>query len=208
MKILICEDHKIVRDGLREILQQIEGVTLIEEAKDANDALIMFKSAVFDVMLLDISLPDKNGLEVLKLVKEKWPSTNVLMLSMFPQEQYAIRALKLGASGYLTKNTASSELLMAVKIVSGGGKYISQALAESLAFNLDKDTISQKHENLSEREFEIMIKLANGKSLLDIGNELYISVKTVSTYRTRLMGKMGLAKNTELTKYCMENNLI
>jgi len=208
MKILICEDHKIVRDGLREILQQIEGVTLIEEAKDANDALIMFKSAVFDVMLLDISLPDKNGLEVLKLVKEKWPSTNVLMLSMFPQEQYAIRALKLGASGYLTKNTASSELLMAVKIVSRGGKYISQALAESLAFNLDKDTVSQKHENLSEREFEIMIKLANGKSLLDIGNELYISVKTVSTYRTRLMGKMGLAKNTELTKYCMENNLI
>lgn len=208
MKILICEDHKIVRDGLREILQQIEGVTLIEEAKDANDALIMFKSAVFDVMLLDISLPDKNGLEVLKLVKEKWPSTNVLMLSMFPQEQYAIRALKLGASGYLTKNTASSELLMAVKIVSGGGKYISQALAQSLAINLDKDTVIQKHENLSDREFEIMIKLANGKSLLDIGNELFISVKTVSTYRTRLMGKMGLAKNTELTKYCMENNLI
>ncbi len=208
MKILICDDHKIVREGLREILQQIAEVSLIEEAKDANDALLMLKTYVFDVLLLDISLPDKSGLEVLKLVKEKWPSTNVLMLSMFPQEQYAIRALKLGASGYLTKNTASEELLIAVKSVSQGGKYISQALAESLALNLDKDIVRQKHESLSEREFEIMIRLANGKSLLDIGNELFISVKTVSTYRSRLMAKMDLTKNTELTKYCIENNLI
>ncbi len=208
MKILICDDHKIVREGLREILQQIAEVSLIEEAKDANDALLMLKTDVFDVLLLDISLPDKSGLEVLKLVKEKWPSTNVLMLSMFPQEQYAIRALKLGASGYLTKNTASEELLIAVKSVSEGGKYISQALAESLALNLDKDIVRQKHESLSEREFEIMIRLANGKSLLDIGNELFISVKTVSTYRSRLMAKMDLTKNTELTKYCIENNLI
>jgi DNA-binding NarL/FixJ family response regulator len=208
MKILICDDHKIVREGLREILQQISGVSLIKEAKDANEALLMLKTDVFDVLLLDISLPDKSGLEVLKLVKEKWPSTNVLMLSMFPQEQYAIRALKLGASGYLTKNTASGELLIAVKSVSEGGKYISQALAESLALNLDKDIVRQKHENLSEREFEIMIRLANGKSLQDIGNELFISVKTVSTYRSRLMVKMELTKNTELTKYCIENNLI
>jgi two-component system invasion response regulator UvrY len=208
MKILICDDHKIVREGLREILQQISGVSLIEEAKDANDALLLLKNDVFDVLLLDISLPDKSGLEVLKLVKEKWPSTNVLMLSMFPQEQYAIRALKLGASGYLTKNTASGELLIAVKSVSEGGKYISKSLAESLALNLDKDIVRQKHESLSEREFEIMIRLANGKSLQEIGNELFISVKTVSTYRSRLMGKMDLTKNTELTKYCIENNLI
>jgi len=208
MKILICDDHKIVREGLREILQQISGISLIKEAKDANEALLMLKTDVFDVLLLDISLPDKSGLEVLKLVKEKWPSTNVLMLSMFPQEQYAIRALKLGASGYLTKNTASGELLIAVKIVSEGGKYISQTLAESLALNLDKDIDRQKHESLSEREFEIMIRLANGKSLQDIGNELFISVKTVSTYRSRLMVKMELTKNTELTKYCIENNLI
>jgi two-component system invasion response regulator UvrY len=208
MKILICDDHKIVREGLREILQQIAGVSLIEEAKDANDALLMLKTHVFDVVLLDISLPDKSGLEVLKLVKEKWPSTNVLMLSMFPQEQYAIRALKLGASGYLTKNTASGELLVAIKSVSEGGKYISQALAENLALNLDKDIVRQKHESLSAREFEIMIRLANGMSLQDIGNELFISVKTVSTYRSRLMGKMDLTKNTELTKYCIENNLI
>jgi DNA-binding NarL/FixJ family response regulator len=160
------------------------------------------------VILLDISLPDRNGLEVLQTIKEKWPSTNVLMLSMHPQEQYAIRALKLGASGYLTKDTASEELLLAIKKVSAGGKYISQSLAENLAVHLDKDTFRQKHEILSNREFEIMIRIANGKSLQEIGNELFISVKTVSTYRCRIMNKMELNKNTDLTRYCLENKLI
>ena len=126
---------------------------------------------------------------------------------MLPQEQYAIRALKLGASGYLTKDTASEELLLAVKRVSAGGKYISQSLAENLAFNLGKD-VQQKHDILSSREFEVMIQLANGKSLQEIGNELFISNKTVSTYRTRIMEKMEFNKNTELTKYCLENKLI
>ena len=166
------------------------------------------KNDVFIIILLDISLPGKSGLEVLQSVKEKWPSTNVLMLSMHPQEQYAIRALNLGASGYLTKDTASEELLMAVKKVSEGGKYISHSLAESLAVHLDKDAIRQSHELLSCREFEIMIKLANGKSLHEIGNELCISYKTVSTYRSRIMEKMVLSKNTELTRYCIENNLL
>jgi len=130
------------------------------------------------------------------------------MLSMLPQEQYAIRALKLKASGYLTKNTASEELLIAVKKVFEGGKYISQSLAESLAINLDKGDYQQKHDILSTREFEIMIKIANGKSLQEIGNELFISVKTVSTYRSRIMEKMELSRNTELTRYCIENKLI
>src|SRR5674476_1024498 len=199
MKILICDDHKIVRDGLRQILYQLQGVTNIGEAADGNEALTQLKSDVFDIILLDISLPGKSGLEVLQSVKEKWPSTNVLMLSMLPQEQYAIRALKLGASGYLTKDTASEELLLAIRRVSAGGKYISQSLAESLAMHLEKDTNPQKHENLSAREFEIMIQLANGKSLQEIGNELYISNKTVSTYRSRFMEKMKLFKNTDLT---------
>ena len=158
--------------------------------------------------MLDITLPDQNGLEVLKSIKLKWPSTNVLMLSMHPQEQYAIRALKFGASGYLTKDTASEELILAVRKISSGGKYISQSLAENLALHLDADGFRQKHEILSNREFEIMIKIANGKALQDIGDELYISVKTVSTYRCRIMAKMGLKKNTELTRYCMENKLI
>jgi len=208
MKILICDDHKIVRDGLSQILQQLQGVTLIREAGDGNEALNLLKSNVFDILLLDISLPDKSGLEVLQIVKERWPSVNVLMLSMLPQEQYAIRALKLKASGYLTKNTASEELLIAVKKVSEGGKYISQSLAESLAINLEKENIHQKHDILSDREFEIMIKITTGKSLQEIGNELFISIKTVSTYRSRIMEKMELSRNTELARYCIENKLI
>jgi DNA-binding NarL/FixJ family response regulator len=159
-------------------------------------------------MLLDISLPDKNGLEILQSVKAKWSSVNVLMLSMHPQEQYAIRALKLGASGYLTKDTASEELLLAVKKVSAGGKYISQSLGETLALQLGQNDQRHKHDLLSVREFEIMIKLANGKSLQEIGNELCISDKTVSTYRSRIMEKMELRKNADLTKYCIGNSLI
>lgn len=208
MKILICDDHKIVRDGLKQILQQLDEVNLVGEARDGNEALALLKKDEYEVILLDISLPDRNGLEVLTSIKSKWPSTNVLMLSMHPQEQYAIRALKLGASGYLTKDTASEELIFAVKKVSAGGKYISQSLAENLALHLDDDMLRQKHEVLSNREFEIMIKIANGKSLQEIGNELFISVKTVSTYRCRIMEKMGLKKNTELTRYCLENSLI
>jgi two-component system invasion response regulator UvrY len=208
MKILICDDHKIVRDGLSQILQQLEGLTLICEAADGNEAIILLKNEVFDIVLLDISLPGRSGLEILRSVKEKWPSTNVLMLSMHPQEQYAMRALKLGASGYLTKDTASEELLIAVKKVSEGEKYISHSLAESIALHMDRDSSKQKHEMLSYREFEIMIKLADGKSLSEIGNELCISDKTVSTYRSRIMDKMGFSKNTELTRYCLENNLM
>jgi two-component system invasion response regulator UvrY len=208
MKILICDDHKIVREGLRQILQQMEDVTFIGEARNGEEALAHLKGDLYEVLLLDITLPDHNGLEILKTVKSKWPSTNVLMLSMHPQEQYAIRAIKFGASGYLTKDTASEELITAVKKVSEGGKYISQSLAENLALHLDEDTSRQKHEILSNREFEIMIKLANGKSLQEIGDELFISDKTVSTYRCRIMEKMGLKRNTDLTKYCMENNLI
>ena len=208
MKILICDDHKIVREGLRQILQQLEDVTLIEEASNGNEIVNVLKTDTFDVVLLDISLPDKSGLEILQMVKTKYPSTNVLMLSMLPQEQYAMRALKLGASGYLTKDTASDELLKAVNKVSAGGKYISQALAENIASHFEKDSVKQKHDILSDREFEIMLKLSNGKSLQEIGNELFISVKTVSTYRSRIMEKMELSKNTELTRYCMGKNLI
>ena len=208
MKILICDDHKIVREGLRQILNQLPEIDSISEACNGNEALEMIKKEEFNILLLDISLPDKSGIEVLQAVKTKHPAINVLMLSMLPQEQYAIRSLKLGASGYLTKDTASEELLLAVQKVSEGGKYISQSLAESMAFNFDKDNSSQKHEILSGREFEILIKLANGQSLQEIGNELFISSKTVSTYRSRIMEKMELSRNTELTRYCIENKLI
>ena len=208
MRILICDDHRIVRDGLMQILLQLEGVTLIKEAGNASEAYGFLKREAFDILLLDISLPDRNGLEVLQTVKEKWPATNVLMLSMHPQELFALRALTLGASGYLTKDTAMEELLIAVKRVSEGQKYISKSVENLLVHQLDHDKPSLKHTALSRREFEIMIKLANGKSLLEIGNELSISNKTVGTYRSRIMEKMELTKNIELTWYCMANRLI
>lgn len=208
MKILICDDHKIVREGLTQILLKFEGVTSIREAGTGYQALELLKYEMFDVMILDISLPDINGLEVLKTVKAKWPATNVLMLSMRPQEQYALRAHKLGAGGYLSKDSASEELFAAVKVVASGGKYISETLVESFTFHSGKEVSPQKHNALSEREFEIMVRLANGKTLLEIGSDLFISNKTVSTYRSRIMEKMDLTKNTELTMYCLESNLI
>ena len=208
MKVLICDDHKIVRVGIKYLLEQMPDVKEIEEAENGNEALSILKKKDFDLVLLDISLPGISGLEVLQLIKANWHHINVLILSMHPQEQYAIRALKLGASGYLTKETAAEELLIAVKKIAAGGKYISLSMGEHLASYLDNETVGQKHSNLSKREFEIMIMLANGKSLIEIGNELFISNKTVSTYRTRIMTKMEMSKNTELTKYCMESLLI
>ena len=208
MKILICDDHKIVRDGLVQILKQMLGVSLIKQAGTGAEALAILEETVFDIVLLDITLPGISGLEVLKSIKERWPATNVLMLSMLTQEQYVIRALKFGASGYLSKDTASDELLMAVQKVSAGGKYISPVLAENIALNFDRETSKLSHELLSPREFEILIKLANGMGLSEIGLELFISNKTVSTYRSRIMEKMNFTKNTELAKYCIEHELI
>jgi DNA-binding NarL/FixJ family response regulator len=208
MNVLICDDHKIVRDGLRQILAQHENIRFINEAATGGEVLEMFNKVIYDLLLLDISLPDQSGLDVLQAVKKKWPATHILMLSMHPQEQYAIRALNYGASGYLTKDTAAEELLLAVKKIAENGKYISQSLADCLAISLSNDSDQPLHEKLSEREFEIMIKIANGKSLINIGNELFISNKTVSTYRHRIMEKMKLEKNTDLSRYCIENHLI
>jgi len=208
MRVLICDDHKIVRVGIRYLLEQMPEVKEIEEAENGNEAISILRSKEFNFVLLDISLPGISGLEVLQQIKANWHHINVLVLSMHPQEQYAVRALKLGASGYLTKDTASEELLIAIRKIAAGGKYISLSMAENIALYIDDETVGQGHASLSKREFEIMIMLANGKSLLEIGNELFISNKTVSTYRTRIMAKMELSKNTELTKYCMENHLI
>ena len=208
MKIIICDDHQIVREGLKIIVKQLKEVKHIAEAKDGEEALNLLKSDVFDIVLLDISLPGKSGLEILQLIKQKWPKVSVLILSMHPEGQYAMRAMKSGASGYLTKNSAPDELLIAIKKVSKGGKYISQALGENLVSQLDTDNTHPIHDDLSNREFEIMIQLAMGKSVDNISKEFFISAKTVTTYRARLMTKMGFKMNTQLTKYCMENGLI
>ncbi len=208
LKILITDDHKIVRDGLKEILKQVSDIDSVIEANDGREALDHVHSADFDLVLLDISLPDMTGLEVLQAIIKKRPGQKVLVLSMHPQEQYALRALKLGASGYLTKSTAAEELIAAVKKINAGGKYISSSLAESIALHLDKDFSKPLHDSLSTREFEILIKIATGKPLQEIGNELCISGKTVSTYRSRIMEKMGLTKNAELIQYCIRNGLV
>ena len=208
MKILITDDHKLVRDGLKEILKHIPEITAIEEASDGAEALASVSATDFDLILLDISLPDTTGLEVLQQIMNKKPSRKVLMLSMYPQEQYALRALKLGASGYLTKDTASEELITAINKITSGSIYISASLTEIIALHLDNNFSKPIHESLSEREFEIMLKIATGKSLKDIGEELFISGKTVSTYRSRIMEKMRMKKNAEITHYCLKNGLM
>ncbi|MEI6820381.1 MAG: response regulator transcription factor [Bacteroidota bacterium] len=206
MNILICDDHAIIREGLRQILLQLPDVIAIKEAGSAKEVLVLLNEETFDIVLLDITLPDKNGLDTLQSIKAKYPSLKVLMISMHPYEQYAIRALKLGASGYLRKDTSPNELLMAIRRITNGGIYVSDSLAENMASQLQVGNL-MKHETLSNREFEIMLRLSNGTPLQEIGNELFISNKTVSTYRSRIMEKMGFTKNTDLTKYCIENNL-
>lgn len=208
MRILICDDHKIVREGLKQILLQMNEVTFIGEAGTGNEALELMKIEMFDFLLLDISLPDISGLEVLQLAKQRFPKLNVLILSMRPQEQYAFRSMKLGAAGYLTKDAASEELFKAIKAISKGEIYLSSQLASELTQQFVGRKVMQKHESLSTREFEIMIMFANGKSPQDIAAALFISPKTVSTYRSRFMEKMGFSQNAELTKYCIENELI
>jgi DNA-binding NarL/FixJ family response regulator len=208
MKILICDDHPIVRQGIRMILEQEREVKQIEEARDGAEVIKLLNKIVFDIIILDISLPGRSGLEILQSVKLKWPQVNVLMLSMHPEEKYAVRALKYGASGYLSKDSAAKELMLAIIKIASGGKYVSQSLGENLVSKFNPDNLLQIHETLSGREFEIMLQLANGKSIEEISKELFISRKTVTTYRSRLMHKMGFTMNTQLTKYCIENDLI
>jgi len=208
MKILICDDHPIVLVGLKKILQTLQGVDLIVEAGDGHSALLLLKSEVFDILILDISLHGRTDLEVLGLVKLKWPSTKVLIKSMHNETQHAFHAFKMGASGYITNDVDPDELLRAVKRVAEGEKYISHNLAGKLADDFCGGKGSQKHNKLSNREFEIMIKLANGKSLIAIGKELFLSPKTVSTYRSRILDKMELNSNTDIARYCIEKKLI
>jgi two-component system, NarL family, invasion response regulator UvrY len=208
VKILITEDHKIVREGLKEILNHFTDITSVDEAKNGGEAISKAAGTGFDLILLDISLPDISGLEVLATVMKKNTSQKILMLSMHSMEQYALRALKLGASGYLTKDTASEELIIAIRKIISGGKYISPDLAEKIAKYIGNEDSKPLHENLSDREFEIMCKIAAGKSLKEISAELLISVKTVFTYKSRLMTKMGLKQNFEIVQYCTQNGLL
>ncbi|MFA7044346.1 MAG: response regulator transcription factor, partial [Bacteroidales bacterium] len=183
MKVLIADDHAIVREGVKQIVKTLPEVTLIEEATDGNDAFSKICNTEYDLVILDISMPGMSGLDVLQRIKDRNIQTHLLIFSFYPQEQYAIRAFKLGASGYLSKDSAFDELAKAIRKIAAGEKYVSAALAEKLIFQDSSMDGKLPHEQLSEREFQVMILLAKGKSVMEIANEIFISDKTVSTYR-------------------------
>jgi DNA-binding NarL/FixJ family response regulator len=208
MKILIADDHAIVREGVKLIVKTLPEVKQIDEASDGKEALSKMIKTKYDLAILDISMPEITGLDLLQQLKFHNIDTRILMLSFHPQEQYAVRAFKLGASGYLSKDSAFDEMAVAIRKIASGGKYVSAAFAEKLLFNEVSSTNQQLHESLSDREFQVMIMLAKGRSVTEIAAEIFISDKTVATYRTRIMEKMQMKKNAELTIYSLRNKLI
>jgi len=208
LKVLIADDHAIVRQGLRQILTEIPELSVVGEVDNGQDALTRVRAEPWDVLVLDMSMPGRGGLDVLKDVRRERPETRVLVLSMHPEDQFAVRMLKAGASGYLTKETATEELVKAVRKVLTGGKYISAALAEKLAFDVNSDVDKPLHEKLSDREFQVMRRLAAGKTVQEIADELMLSPKTISTYRARVLEKLELKSNAELIHSAIGNKLV
>jgi len=208
INVIIVDDHLIVREGLKQIISESSDIKVVDEASNGTEALKKVKEVDCDVLLLDISMPGRSGLEILKELKHEAPDLAVLILTMHPEEQYAVRVLKAGASGYLTKESAPDELILAIRKVSKGGKYISSTLAEKLAYDLEIDTGRPPHETLSDREFEVMCMIASGKTVTEIADEMVLSVKTISTYRSRILEKMHMKTNAELTYYSIKNQLV
>ncbi len=208
VRILIVDDHAIVRKGLKEILLEAYPSAHIEDVADADSMINKAKESNWDIIISDLSLPGLSGLEALKHLKQFVPKIPVLILSVHPEEQYAIRILKAGAAGYLNKDTAPDELVKAVQRVLQGRKYISSSVAEKLASSLDLENGKMSHELLSDREFEVLKLIASGKTISEIDVLLSLSITTVSTYRSRLLAKMDLKNNAELTMYAIENKLL
>lgn len=207
-RILVVDDHPIVREGLKQIIAKSADLIVGGEAVTGQEALNKLRSEHWDVVLLDITLPDRSGLEVLRQIKGEGLKVRVLVLSMLPEEQYAVRMLKAGASGYMTKESAPEELINAIRKISLGGKYISLPLAERLAFNLEEDSEKPPHEALSDREYEVLCMIAAGKTVRLISEELLLSPKTISGYRARALAKMKLKNNAEITRYAIRNKLV
>ena len=208
IRVLIADDHAIVRQGLRQILSDTPDMLVAGEAENGVQALQMVRQGGWDVVLMDVTMPERNGIDTLKLLKKEFPKLPVLILSMHPEEHYAIRALKAGASGYLTKQSAPEQLVTAIRQVAGGKKYVSAAVAEELANAIGEDTDKLPHEKLSDREYQTLCMIASGKALSQIAEELNLSVKTVSVYRARLLEKMRLKNNAELTHYGLKHGLV
>jgi DNA-binding NarL/FixJ family response regulator len=208
MNILLTDDHAVVRQGLKLILADHFKRARFGEARNAQEALTSITREKWDVVVLDVTMPGRNGLEVLKEIKRLRPKLPVLILSMHPEDQFAVRMLKTGAAGYLTKESAGSELVGAIEKVVGGGRYVSPSLAERMATYLDMEVQKAPHERLSDREFLVLRMIASGKAVGQIARELSLSVKTISTYRARLLEKMDMKNNAELTHYAVQNELV
>jgi two-component system, NarL family, invasion response regulator UvrY len=208
IKILVADDHAVVRAGLKQFVSDTTDIIVSGEASDGKEALKKSLEEDYDIVLLDITMPGMNGLDVLKQLKSQKPGLKVLVLTIHPEEQYAMRVLKAGASGYLTKESAPQELISAIRKVASGGRYISSALAEKLVFELGADLERPLYQTLSDREYQVMFMITTGKRLNDIARELSISVKTVSSHRSRILQKLHLNSNAELALYAVNNKLV
>jgi two-component system invasion response regulator UvrY len=208
INILIADDHIIVREGLKHILSEISDICLIDEANNGQEVLDKVHKNDYNLIILDISFPGRGGLDILKQIKLEKPNLSVLILSMHPEEQYGARALSAGASGYLTKECIPEKLVGAIRKIAAGRKYISPTLAEKLAENLGQGLKKSVHEILSDREYQVMCMMGNGKTVKEIASDLNLSSKTISTYRSRVLEKMQLKNNAELTHYVVKNGLI
>lgn len=208
IKVTIVDDHSIVRLGLTKILQEESDIEVVGEAEDYKSLMESIKQVQPDVVILDISLPGKNGLEIIKELKQNYPAIRSLMLSMHPEDRFSVRAIKAGAYGYVTKESAANELVNAIRKIYSGGKFITQTVAEMLADTFDQEFDKPAHERLSDREFQILRMITTGKKTKEIAQELFLSPATVATYRTRILDKMQLKSNVELTNYVLRHNLI
>jgi two-component system, NarL family, invasion response regulator UvrY len=207
-KALIADDHPIVRQGLKQILYEESDMETVGEAADSNEVLELAGQQDWDIVILDITMPGRGGLDVLKELRQNYPGLPVLILSIHPEDQYAVRALKAGAAGYLTKESAPEELIRAMRTVLKGKKYISSSLAEKLADYLEREDQKNIHEILSDREYQVMVMITSGKSIKEIAEDLSLSIKTISTYRARIFEKMKLKSNAELIRYAINKNLV
>lgn len=208
IKVLIADDHAIVREGLKQILAETADLVVAGEASNGREVLTHVRNQECDLVLLDLGMPGKDGLETLKELKQEKPNLPVLVLSIYPEEQYAVRLLKAGASGYLTKESAPEELIAAIRKVSRQGMYVSASLGEKLALDLQTDGEKPVHELLSDREFRVMLLIAGGKTVKEIAEEMFLSVKTISTYRVRALNKMHMKNNAEFTYYAIKKGLL
>ncbi len=208
IRILIADDHPIVREGYKKILMSQPDMDVTGEAGNGQEVLDLIQKKDFDLILLDISMPGRSGLEILKELKSQKPHLPVMILSIYPEEQYAVRAFRDGASGYLTKASTPKELISAIRKVSQGGRYVTEALAEKLTYFLHGDVDKAPHEKLSDREYQVMLLIASGKTVTQTAEELCLSVKTISTYRRHILEKMQFSTNAEITMYAIQNKLL